>query len=93
MKLDASRILPLAALFVLTTTAQAQGPGGGPGGFQIPPAMQAKFQAWQHWRDNHKNVSSLQRTLGALRGRPAFLPSPSVTASLMAVRSAAIPRC
>lgn len=64
MKFTPSRMLPIAALFVLTTTAQAQGPGGG--GFQIPPAMQAKFKAWQHWRDSHKNVTSLQRTLGAL---------------------------
>lgn len=67
MKLSMTRILPLAAVFLCSATAQAQGPGGGgPGGFQMPPAMQAKFKAWQHWRDSHKNVSSLQRTLGAL---------------------------
>lgn len=67
MKINTSRMLPVVALFVLSTAAQAQGPGGGgPGGFQLPPAMQAKFKAWQHWRDNHKNVTSLQRTLGAL---------------------------
>ena len=66
MKLNPSRMLPVVALFVLSATAQGQGPGGGAGGFQIPPAMQAKFQAWQHWRDNHKNVTSLQRTLGAM---------------------------
>ena len=65
-------LLPLAAVFLLAAGAQAQGPGGfggppgGPGGFQPPPAMMAKFQAWRQWRDNHKNVTSLQRTLGAL---------------------------
>lgn len=62
------RMLPLAAVFILTASAQAQGPGGfgGPGGAPLPPAVMAKMQAWRQWRDTHKNVSSLQRTLGAI---------------------------
>ena len=67
-KRNASALLPLAAL-LLTTGAQAQGPGGfggGGGGPQLPPAVMAKMQAWRQWGDHHKNVRSLQRTLGAL---------------------------
>lgn len=68
MKTIQWKLLPMAAVVVLAASAQAQGPGGGPpgGGFQMPPAMQAKMQAWRTWRDNHKNVTALQRTLGAL---------------------------
>lgn len=68
MKRNAFAMLPLAAL-LLTTGARAQGGFGGPGGgggFQPPPAMMAKIQAWGQWRDHHKNVVSLQRTLGAM---------------------------
>ncbi|MDQ2800273.1 MAG: hypothetical protein M3Y13_11610, partial [Armatimonadota bacterium] len=66
MKRIAFALLPMTAVFLLTAGAQAQGGFGGPGGFQPPPAMMAKLQAWRQWRDNHKNVTSLQRTLGAL---------------------------
>jgi hypothetical protein len=65
MKMNAIRILTVTAVFAMAVSASAQRPGG-PGGFQAPPAMQAKFQAWQQWRGAHKNVSALQRTLGAL---------------------------
>ncbi|MDQ2800606.1 MAG: hypothetical protein M3Y13_13335, partial [Armatimonadota bacterium] len=65
MKRMAFALLPVAAVFLLTVGAQAQGGFGGPGGAP-PPAMMAKLQAWRQWRDNHKNVTSLQRTLGAL---------------------------
>ena len=69
MKHITSRMLPLAAVFFLTAAAQAQGPGGfpgAPGGAPLPPAVMAKMQAWRSWRDTHKNVVSLQRTLGAI---------------------------
>ena len=63
--------LPMLAAATLVGSAQAQGPGGfgrpgGGGGFQPPPAMMAKLQAWRQWRDNHKNVVALQRTLDAM---------------------------
>ncbi len=32
----------------------------------IPPEMQARMRAWQKFRDSHKNVFALQRTVGAL---------------------------
>ncbi len=72
MKLQISRLLPLAAVFILTASVQAQAPGGfgggfgGPGGVPMSPAVQAKMQAWRQWRDAHKNVTSLQRSLEAL---------------------------
>ena len=69
MKHNLFRMLPLAAVFLLTASVQAQGPGGfpgGPGGAPLPPAVMAKMQAWRSWRDTHKNVVSLQRTLGAI---------------------------
>ena len=63
-------LLPILAAATLAGSAQAQGPGfggpGGPGGFQMPPAMMAKFQAWRQWGTAHPNVMSLQRTLGAM---------------------------
>ena len=73
MKLKPSQLLPVAALFVLSTAAQAQGPGGGGlGGFQIPPAMQAKFKAWQHWRDNHKTRPYAQKDVSFEEYQPAY---------------------
>lgn len=64
-------LLPLAAATTIALCVPAHAQGGfggpgGPGGFQPPPAMMAKMQAWRHWRDSHKNVTALQRTLGAL---------------------------
>ena len=29
--------------------------------------MMAKFKAWQKWRDNHKNITALQQTLGGFQ--------------------------
>jgi hypothetical protein len=68
MKRNFTFLLPVAGLILLTASAQAQRPGGfgGPGGFQPTPAMQAKFQAWRTWNDNHKNVAALERTVGGL---------------------------
>ncbi|MGI4787562.1 MAG: hypothetical protein ACRYFS_01785 [Janthinobacterium lividum] len=65
MKRNFSYLLPVAAVFLMTASASAQGPGG-PGGFPPPPGMQARFQAWRTWRDTHKNVGALERTLGGL---------------------------
>lgn len=59
-------LLPLVATVALTATVQAQAPGGRPGGPPPSPAMMAKFQAWRHFRDTHKNVVSLQQSLRAL---------------------------
>lgn len=69
MKRIAFALLPMTAVFLLAAGAQAQGPGGfggGPGGFQPPPAMMAKIQAWRTWGQSHKNITALNRTLGAL---------------------------
>ncbi len=61
-------ITTVAALTLLTAGAYAQGPGsGGPGGFQPTPQMMAQMQAWRKWRDNHKNVVSVQQTVGAIQ--------------------------
>lgn len=57
--------MALTAAVFTVTAAQAQGPGGG--GFQPSPQMMAKFKAWQKWRDNHKNISALQQTLGGIQ--------------------------
>ena len=45
MKRNELILLPMAAMLWMTTSAQAQGPGGfgGGGGFQPPPAMMAKI--------------------------------------------------
>lgn len=54
----------LAALLVVGVCAvsvpgaQAQGGPGG-GGFQMPPQMRAKMEAWRKFRDQHKNLSTL----------------------------------
>ena len=58
-------IVPVLALVAVSPTAFAQ--GGGPGGFNPPPALMAKFKAWQKWRENHKNINKLQQTLMAYR--------------------------
>src|SRR5918997_1146329 len=66
MKRIARWIMPAALLAVLAPlAAHAQGgpPPGGPGGFQMTPQMQAKFRAWQQFRDNHKNYQALQQTM------------------------------
>ena len=55
----------LASLALLAAGAHAQAPGGG--GFQPSPQMMAKFQAWQKWRGNHKNITALQQTLGGFQ--------------------------
>ncbi len=57
-------ILAIALSIAIAGTAVAQNQGGGD--FQITPAMKAKMDAWRKWRDNHKNVSALQQTLGGL---------------------------
>jgi hypothetical protein len=57
------RLLPLAAMVLLTASANAQAPGGGRP--QLPPAMQAKLKAW---RDSHKNVQALQRSIRMMEG-------------------------
>lgn len=61
----------VAGLALLAMSSAAQGPGGGgfpPPPRQPPPQMMAKIQAWQKWRDSHKNVTALQQTLGNLQG-------------------------
>jgi hypothetical protein len=37
----------------------AQAQGGPGGGFQMPPEMRAKIAAWQKFREQHKNLSTL----------------------------------
>lgn len=56
------RKLVLVGMALATAAMFAQGPGG----MEMTPAMKAKFDAWRKWRDNHKNVSALQRTIGGL---------------------------
>jgi hypothetical protein len=67
MKRSIRWIVPAAAVVVIASLAPAVNAQGGPGGFNPPPALMAKFKAWQKWRDNHKNVNKLQTTLFAFR--------------------------
>ena len=60
------RALPVVGALLLAAAAHAQAPGG-PGGFQPSPQMMAKFQAWQRWRDSHKNITALQQTLRGMQ--------------------------
>jgi len=53
-----------AALLVAVAAPSANAQGAG---FNPPPALMAKFKAWQKWRENHKNISKLTTTLAALR--------------------------
>ncbi|MEO7714704.1 MAG: hypothetical protein ABIY70_00760 [Capsulimonas sp.] len=72
MKATFKQIIPLAALLALSTTAFAQGPGGGGfggpggGGFQMSPEAMAKMQAWRKWRDSHKNIGAVGRSVRAI---------------------------
>ncbi len=52
--ISASAIAILGAVSI--PSAQAQGPGGG---FQMPPEMQAKINAWKKWSEAHKGISNL----------------------------------
>ncbi len=45
----------------LASTALAQGPGN------LPPELQAKFQAWRRFNDNNKNLRRLGQTLWAFK--------------------------
>lgn len=66
----ASRFVLLVAaalpLLLSPIAASAQGPGGGgPGGFQMTPEMQANFAKMRKFRDNNKQVFALAQTLRA----------------------------
>jgi hypothetical protein len=54
-----------AGMMLGIPSAHAQPPGGG-GRPPMTPEMQKQMQAWRTFRDNHKNVSALQQTLGAM---------------------------
>ncbi len=54
----------LLAIGPLAARAQG-GPGGG--GFTPSPEMMAKFKEWGKWREEHKNVSTLQKMLMQIR--------------------------
>src|SRR5438105_2558933 len=60
--------LPATALAVFAPAVLAQGPpgGGGPGGFQMTPEMQARMKTMQKFRENHKHLSTLGDTLRSL---------------------------
>jgi hypothetical protein len=60
-------LMPVA-LLALTPAAIAQGPpgGGGPGGFQMTPEMQARMKSMQKFNENHKKLAQLGRTLRSL---------------------------
>jgi hypothetical protein len=61
--------LPLAAALLLTISGAVRaqgGPPGGGGGMQMSPEMQAMFKKFQEWRDKNKNLSSVNRTIGAI---------------------------
>lgn len=64
--------LPLAAALLLTISGAVRaqggppGGGGGMGGFQPSPEMQAMFKKFGEWREKNKNLSSVNRTLGAV---------------------------
>lgn len=67
MKFQSIRIVGVATLVLLAAfsyPASAQGPGGGgPGGFQMTPEMQAKMKKMQAFRDSHKNYQAIQKSL------------------------------
>lgn len=59
-----SRTIAVVGLMLVSvTTAFAQGPPPGMGGFQPSPEMRKKFEAWQNWRKSHKNINAVQQTL------------------------------
>lgn len=59
------RLMAVAVLLLMATSAGAQRPG--PGGFPPPsPQMRAKFHSWQKWGATHKNITALQRTIRGL---------------------------
>src|SRR2546423_15672346 len=59
-------LVPVAALS-LSSVGLAQGPGGGgPGGFQPTPEMQARMKTMQKFNENHKKLATLGRTLRSL---------------------------
>jgi hypothetical protein len=57
-----SILTALAGVTLLASVAVAQGPGG----FQLTPAIRAKFQAWQKWNEAHKNIGAVQQTVFAM---------------------------
>ena len=62
--LAAASAVALCVIGGVTAHAQGGGPGGAPGGgFQMSPAAQAKMQSWRKWRDSHKNLGLLTRTV------------------------------
>src|SRR5689334_7146548 len=65
-----NRIIRWTMPAVMAASVATFGPAalsqGGPG-FQITPAMQAKFKAWSTWRENHKHVAQVGQTVRALR--------------------------
>ena len=67
-------LLAVSALAVSAPHSLAQPPGGG-GGFQMTPEMKAKMEAWQKYRDNHKNLTQLQTLVMQIRGMEKEDPS------------------
>ena len=63
LRMGLAVLLAVGACALSAPGTQAQGFGGG----QMPPEIQAKIKAWQHWREAHKHVSNLQMMLMQLR--------------------------
>jgi hypothetical protein len=59
IRLALATVLAAGAFAIGSPRANAQGGfGGGPGGGQMPPEIQAKIKAWQKFRDAHKNLTN-----------------------------------
>ncbi len=68
MKTSKVFLLTAALATMLVTSAGAQGPGGpgGGGGFQMDPAVMAKFQALRAWGQAHPHIGQVGQTVRAL---------------------------
>lgn len=64
LKMSIATLAVVGTMTMITPNAAAQPPGGGGG---MPPEMMAKFKAWGKWREQHKNISTLQDMMFQVR--------------------------
>jgi len=84
--------IALCALSAGTMLAQAPGgpppPGSGAGGFQMPPEMAAKIEAYKKWGMEHKNLNQLSSTIGlieTMNGQPDTKLDKKQSAKLLSI--------
>lgn len=61
MRFGLATLLVAGTYAMMTPSANAQGPGGG---FQMPPEMKAKIEAWKKWGEQHKKLTGLGDLIG-----------------------------